>query len=481
MWVESGGELAGNPPSQWKQAWKMQPWEEQPQSSDPLFGQGATFYFTIHATAVDSSLASDTDIAQLQPQLTGKQLLVVDDSPINRQILVLQAQSWGMDVHAVASAEEALSVLEAKQPLDLAILDMQMPQMDGLSLGATIRRQAGYQNLPLVLLTSMGKPDNMAAVSAEFAACLTKPVKQSQLYNALICVLGMQPVVIKPSQLVLKINPHLAEQHPLRILLAEDNLVNQKVALLMLQRLGYGADVVGNGLEALEALQRQEYDLVLMDVQMPKMDGLEAVRKIHQNYSAEKTPRIVAMTANAMQGDREECLQAGMDDYISKPIQMQDLIRILTEPHRSGFGSTSEPVIDAKVLETFRAMAGEQTEAILTELIDCYLEEAPKLLEAIQTAIAQSDAIALRRAAHTLKANSMTLGAIAFSNACKELELLGHTCSSKNGSQEHSENSPNANQNDCLAQGRVQAAQLELDYQQVKSALQLERHQEQAT
>jgi signal transduction histidine kinase/CheY-like chemotaxis protein len=481
MWVESGGELAGNPPSQWKQSWKEQPWKEQPQLADPLPVQGSTFYFTIHATAVDLSLASDTDIAQLQPQLTGKQLLVVDDSPINRQILVLQAQSWGMDVHAVASAGEALSVLVAKQPFDLAILDMQMPQMDGLSLGVMIRRQAGYQNLPLVLLTSMGKPDNMAAVSAEFAACLAKPVKQSQLYNTLIRVLGTQPVVIKPSQVVLEVNPHLAEQYPLRILLAEDNLVNQKVALLMLQRLGYGADVVENGLEALEALQRQEYDLVLMDVQMPKMDGLEAVRVIRRDYSPEQCPRIVAMTANAMQGDREECLQAGMDDYISKPIQMQDLIRILTQPHRSGFVSASKPVIDAKVLETFRAMAGEQGEAILTELIDCYLEEAPKLLETIQTAIAQSDAIALRRAAHTLKANSMTLGAIAFSNACKELELLGRTCSSKNGSQEHSENSPNVNQNDCLAQGRDQAARLELDYQQVKSALQLERHQEQST
>ncbi|WP_199314051.1 response regulator [Leptolyngbya sp. FACHB-671] len=487
MWVESGGKLAGNPPLQWNPPWKEQPLQQQHLESPLLAEQGSTFYFTITAAAdSNSSPTSDTDIAQLQPELTGKQVLVVDDSPINRQILTLQAQSWGMVVHAVASAREALSLLGAKQPFDLAILDMQMPQMDGLTLGEMIRQQTPYQHLPLVLLTSMGKPDNMAAAAVEFAACLTKPVKQSQLYNTLLRVLGTQPIVIKPSQGTLEIDPHLAEQYPLKILLAEDNLVNQKVALLMLQRLGYKADVVSNGLEALKALQDQKYDLVLMDVQMPEMDGLEATRSIRQNYLLERCPRIVAMTANAMRGDREECLQSGMDDYISKPIQMQDLLRVLTQQQ----GSThvlpavlpvSEPTIDAKVLQSFRAMAGEQSAAILTELIDCYLEEAPKLIEEIDAAIAHSDEITLRRAAHTLKANSATLGAIAFSNACKELELLGRNCSPDNRSKGHSENGSNFNVNDCLAQGGDQATRLKIDYEQVKSALQLERHQEQAT
>jgi signal transduction histidine kinase/CheY-like chemotaxis protein len=488
MWVVSGGKLAGNSPSHWNPPWKEKTLQQKPQhlESSLLVGQGSTFYFTITA-AVDAKafLTSGTDIAQLQPELTGKQVLVVDDSPINRQILTLQVQSWGMDVHAVASAQEALSVLGAKQPFELAILDMQMPQMDGLTLGEMIRRQTAYQNLPLVLLTSMGKPDNMAAAPVNFAACLTKPVKQSQLYNTLIRVLGTQPVVFKPSQVSLEVDPHLAEQYPLKILVAEDNLVNQKVALLMLQRLGYGADVVNNGLEALAALQHQEYDLVLMDVQMPKMDGLEATRSIRQNGLPERYPRIVAMTANAMRGDREECLQAGMDDYISKPIQMQDLLRILTQqpvptPVLPASLLASKPIIDAKVLKSFRAMAGEQSAAILAELIDCYLEEAPKLLAEIDGAIAHSDATTLRRAAHTLKANSATLGAIAFSNVCKELELLGRTCSTGNGSSDHTE-IPNAHLDDCLAKGHDWVTQLKLDYEQVKSALQLERHQEQSS
>ncbi|NJO52987.1 MAG: response regulator, partial [Leptolyngbyaceae cyanobacterium RM2_2_4] len=214
MWVESGGKLAGNLPAEWSQPiWKEQPCQEQLQQQPvvPLLsGQGSTFYFTITAAAdLNSSPAADTGIAQLQPQLVGKQLLIVDDSPINRQILTLQAQSWGMVVHTAASAREALSILGAKQFFDLAILDMQMPQMDGLALGVAIRRQADYQDLPLVLLTSMGKPDNKAEMLVDFAACLTKPVKQSQLYNALIRVLGMQPVLSKPFQVALEIDPHL--------------------------------------------------------------------------------------------------------------------------------------------------------------------------------------------------------------------------------------------------------------------------------
>jgi signal transduction histidine kinase/DNA-binding response OmpR family regulator/HPt (histidine-containing phosphotransfer) domain-containing protein/PAS domain-containing protein len=489
MWIESGGHVAGDPPP----AWKQPPVES-------LRAQGSIFYFTITVALDSSPKAEETPF---QPQLTGKHLLVVDDSLINRQILMLQAQSWGMVVHSVASASEALSVLGASQPLDLAILDMQMPQMDGLSLAGIIRQQSGYQNLPLVLLTSVGTPDGVAD-RGRFAACLTKPVKQSQLYDVLIRVLGTQPVEMQPSlaeSAAVEVSPRLAKQRPLKILLVEDNVINQKVALLMLQRLGYRADVVANGLEALEALRRESYNVVLMDVQMPKMDGLEASRLIRQEASLESPPRIVAMTANAMRGDREACLQAGMDDYISKPIQIQDLLRVLSQqPGKltlaEGLDSSvpaltsllplqteAETVLDSKVLQAFREMVGENSAAILTEMIDCYLEEAPKLLEEIHLAIAQSDAIALCLAAHTLKANSATLGAIAFSNACKALELLGRSCSdnhSPGSSEDGSEDSSNR-VDKCLEAGINQATQLRLDYEKVKQALQLKREKEQAS
>ena len=290
-------------------------------------GLGSTFYFTIVAESVADSLQVDY---HLQPQLSGKRLLIVDDNVTNRKILTLQGQSWGMLTRAAESGAEALEWLRQGDPFNIAILDMQMPQMDGLTLAAEIRKQPHRQELPLVMLTSMGKQE--AAVQdldVNFAAYLNKPVKQSQLYNILIQILAEQPLKAAPFPTPSsESKPELAPIRPLRILLAEDNVVNQQVALFILQRLGYRADVAGNGLEVLEALHRQPYDVVLMDVQMPEMDGLEATRRICQEWSAEH-PWIIAMTANAMQGDREVCIYAGMDDYLSKPLRVEELIQAL--------------------------------------------------------------------------------------------------------------------------------------------------------
>jgi CheY-like chemotaxis protein len=201
-----------------------------------------------------------------------------------------------------------------------------MPGMDGLQLAARIR-EAGH-TLPLVLFTSLGRQENSSGL---FAASLAKPLHQSQLFDTLVTLLAPDGPAksAAPSAPKPRMDAGMAERHPLRILLAEDNAVNQKLALRLLQQMGYRADVAGNGVEAIECIQRQTYDVVLMDVQMPEMDGLEASRRITARWPASERPRIVAMTANAMQGDREDCLAAGMDDYVTKPIRVEALVQAL--------------------------------------------------------------------------------------------------------------------------------------------------------
>jgi CheY-like chemotaxis protein len=220
-------------------------------------------------------------------------------------------------------------MLKSDDKFDIAILDMHMPEMDGLALAEAIRvveKSKGTNALPLIMLTSLNRRD-VETTKVEFAAYLTKPIKASQLYNALIEVFASEAQIVsaKPATAEPLFDATLAERLPLRILLTEDNTVNQKLALRILQRMGYRADVAANGLEALAALRRQRYDVILMDVQMPEMDGLEATRQIRSTFAPDQQPRIIAMTANAMQGDREACLEAGMNDYVSKPIQVKEL------------------------------------------------------------------------------------------------------------------------------------------------------------
>jgi CheY-like chemotaxis protein len=224
-----------------------------------------------------------------------------------------------------------LEWIRGGEPFDVAVLDMHMPEIDGQELAYEIRKLRDPRALPLILFSSVGGSDS-SSHAVHFEATLTKPLKQSQLHDALLSVLanhsGRAPAEAatpKPSSL-----PHLAAQAPLRILLVEDNAVNQKLALRLLAQMGYRADVAASGTEGLAALERQIYDLVLMDVQMPEMDGLEAARRIRRRFSKPDRPWIIAMTANAMQGDRELCLEAGMNDYVSKPIRPDELVRALT-------------------------------------------------------------------------------------------------------------------------------------------------------
>ena len=288
-----------------------------------------------------------------EPQLADRRLLIVDDNATNRRILASQTRKWGMVPRDAQSGAEALEWLRAGESFDLAVLDMRMPDMDGLRLAGEIRKLPAGQTMPLVLLTSVGvRSERPEFASAGFAGCLAKPIKPAQLQELLRRVLsGAKPAAPK-APVSAKLDGTLASRLPLRVLVCDDNVINQKVALRLLQQMGYRADVAANGLEALEALDRQPYDLIFMDVMMPEMDGLEATRLIRERqkqpsqFPNYKSPLIiVAMTASAMYGDREKCLAAGMDDYVAKPVRLED-VRMIVE--RWGEVATrAEPAVTA--------------------------------------------------------------------------------------------------------------------------------------
>jgi GAF domain-containing protein/CheY-like chemotaxis protein/tetratricopeptide (TPR) repeat protein len=292
-------------------------------------GRGATFFFSIQAQTAALSPTRQRDFVGVQPELQGKHLLVVDDNATNRRVLDLQTGKWGMSSRATDSPLEALRWLEQGDVFDLAILDMHMPEMDGVALARQLRER--HARLPLVLFSSLGRRE-VGADEGLFDAYLAKPIRQSHLFDTLVGLLAAgAPTKVEATPGKPQLDPGQATRHPLRILLAEDNVVNQKLALRLLQQMGYRADLASNGIEAIESVQRQTYDVVLMDVQMPEMDGLEASRQITSRWEPPQRPRIIAMTANAMQGDREMCLAAGMDDYLTKPIRVERLVEVLNE------------------------------------------------------------------------------------------------------------------------------------------------------
>jgi CheY-like chemotaxis protein len=393
----------------------------------------------------------------------------VDDNATNRRILSRQVEMWQMLPFETASPTEALGWIRQGMPFDLAVLDMQMPEMDGVTLAREIRAlKTPGARLPLILLSSLGRRE-LKEGADEFAAHLTKPVKPSALFDALIGIFTGQPVRVSPRRAAdtSRFNSRMAEEWPLRILLAEDNPTNQKLAAIILGRLGYKADLAANGIEALQALVRQPYDVVLMDMQMPEMDGLEATRRIRRELPASRQPHIIAMTANAMQSDREACLAAGMNDYVSKPIRVEELVAALStsrplaaepmpelqahavqaggspglagqpaggngadtpsEPGRAPAGAPPEPaVLDRRSLESLLATLGGEL-ANLKIVIDSFLDETPGLLDELDRALAAGDAAEVRRVAHSLKSNGADFGAATFAELCKQLEMMGKT------------------------------------------------------
>jgi CheY-like chemotaxis protein len=292
-------------------------------------GKGSTFFVSIVAPIAPPPATRQREFIGVQPALQGKRLLIVDDNATNRRVLALQTAKWGMTARATESAQEALQWLDGGETFDLAIVDMHMPQMDGVTLAREIRVRT--PKLPIALFSSLGRRE-VGGDEKLFAAFLLKPVRQSQLFDMLVGLLGDHKADdAKPAAPAPRLDAEMGTRHPLRILLAEDNVVNQKLALRILQQMGYRADLASNGLEAIESVRRQTYDVILMDVQMPEMDGLDAAREICARWQPHERPRIVAMTANAMQGDRDMCLAAGMDDYLTKPIRVERLVEALTQ------------------------------------------------------------------------------------------------------------------------------------------------------
>lgn len=401
-------------------------------------GVGSTFFFTISATVAQNLIEKESS----ENRLVSKQLLIVDDNATNRKILTLQAQSWGMTSCAVESGAKALELITQGVEFDLAILDMQMPDMDGLMLARAIRQRPAYQDLPLIMLSSLGRQEIIQqAQDVNLSAIINKPIAQSKLYQVLTRAVSGKLVKVKATDTAF-LQPHLADNLPLNILLAEDIVVNQKVALLILQQMGYRADVVSNGVEVLEALHRQHYDVVLMDIHMPEMDGLTATEHICCEWTAESRPRIIAMTANAMMGDREKCLAVGMDDYVSKPIRVEELREALSrcQPSEQSKGGsvlpnpsqeinriekTIESAVNFSVLESICEMAGEEANLLIEEMITTYLADTEVRLQAIAEAINQADAEIIEQAAHSMKSSSANLGAVNLAQLCEELEQLG--------------------------------------------------------
>ncbi|HSD58935.1 MAG TPA: response regulator [Methanotrichaceae archaeon] len=284
-------------------------------------GVGSIFHFTIKA---ETALTPEATPKRLptgpQPHLSGKHVLIVDDNKTVRKILSHQVYSWGMMPMIAASGQEALSRVRAGGVFDIAILDLNMPDMNGITLAEEIRKCR--RDLPMVALAPVGQRPPLEL----FTASLTKPIKPVQLYDTLTGILTNQPATDQPA-----LTQDKAQAEPqagvstLRILLAEDNVSSQKVALKMLEKMGYRADLAASGVEVLQAIERQPYDLVLMDIKMPEMDGLEATRQIRRRWPAAEQPKVIAITAYGLEGDREKCLAAGMDGYISKPMKMNEL------------------------------------------------------------------------------------------------------------------------------------------------------------
>jgi PAS domain S-box-containing protein len=358
-------------------------------------GKGSVFHFTLMAEAAFDLPAF---------QLAGKRVLLVAADEETRDDIIGQLISWSMDAEA-APASQALESLLGDR-FDLAILDMQAPGIDGL-----MERLRGDQAPTLIALGPPGPHEGL------FAAVLAKPVRQSALYDALVGIFG--PKTPKRKLISLPaLDSKAGEVYPVRVLLVEDNLVNQKVALRMLERLGYRADVAANGLEALQALELKRYDMVLMDVQMPEMDGLEATRRIRKSHGRE--PYIIAMTAHALKDDKEMCLKAGMNDYVSKPVRMEEL-KVALERGRS---IQTDP-IDRRVIASLQELQMDGEPDILKELSELFISRAPSRLKAMRDALEEGDWERLCGEAHNLKSSSANLGALRLSDLCGELELSG--------------------------------------------------------
>ncbi|HTL56655.1 MAG TPA: response regulator [Candidatus Limnocylindrales bacterium] len=391
-------------------------------------GKGATFHFTILASA--GTGGAPPPWQGPQPQLAGKRLLLIEDNPTNRRIVTFRASQWGMSVETAVNGRDALRLLSQNKP-DVAIVDVQLPDTDGLGLANGIRQQQGA-NLPLLLLSSARlRSDDPRPAELGASVYIHKPIRPAQLLDALCRAMSIQLQREKKAPVSPALDSNLARRLPLRLLLADDNPINQKVGLSVLQKLGYRADLANNGLEVLKALEQKVYDLLFLDVQMPEMDGLETARQICRRWPPERRPCIIAMTGNALMGDREKCLAAGMDDYISKPVRIAELQSALERwgPLKSRRSDTTQmgrkpndDLLDQSLLTELRTMPAADGISMLQELVDLFLQGAPERLTQISQSL--QDPAKLAFYAQSLKSMSVNLGAKRITQLSQRLEDL---------------------------------------------------------
>jgi PAS domain S-box-containing protein len=403
-------------------------------------GKGSTFHFTARL----GRQIKTTPEHELQPvDVKGLPVLVVDDNATNRRILEEMLKNWRMQPIAVESGQAALTEMEraasTAQPFALALVDAMMPEMDGFELAAQIRDRPHLANATVLMLSSGQRADAARRRELGIAACLAKPIKQSDLLDTILTVLGR--ATASPHEITAKVRRSLPANHRrLRILLAEDNSVNQRLALKLLEKRGHTAVVVANGKEALAAYAAEKFDLILIDVQMPEMDGFAATRAIRdreacapsspdeQTAASHHIP-IVAMTAHAMKGDRERCLEAGMDSYLSKPLDPQQLYEAIESVIVPGSeaknvavqAEAAEPVFDRAAL----LARVDNDQELLREIVGLFLAEAPELLQTVRQSIECRDTALLERSAHALKGSVGNFGAKSAHEIALKLETMG--------------------------------------------------------
>jgi CheY-like chemotaxis protein/nitrogen-specific signal transduction histidine kinase/HPt (histidine-containing phosphotransfer) domain-containing protein len=396
-------------------------------------GKGSTFIFTIKTSSPPADMMlPKVYLRSKVPELSGKRVLVVDDNETNLMILRMYCENWGMVPRTSTSPRKALEWVRKGDPFDVAILDMMIPEMDGVELARELRSLRSRESLPLILCSSSGQSTINSDSANVFSAILTKPIKQDQIFETVMTAVTGKQQAIKKAPLPAPKAP--AELLPLSILVAEDNPVNQKLLVRVLQQLCYSADLADNGVEVLKAVAKKRYNLIFMDVHMPEMDGLEAARRIVNDAGQGERPIIVAVTADALQGDREKCIEAGMDDYITKPIRVADIQAVLERWGKAADDRSRRSVTPAAVadlgplekamLKRMEQLGIETDYAFMIELIDTYAPSFEKQFGLMVEACSKRDAHNLHQAAHSLKGAGLNIGAEEFGALCRKIEDL---------------------------------------------------------